>query len=171
MPALFKEGHWRGEAVGKRRSGETFPQEISLSRIDSGGLVCVVRDITERKHEEDRRSAIDRKLLDAQKLESIGVLAGGIAHDFNNLLTAILGNASLALMQSTEVSPLRPYLGNIEKTSLQAAELCKQMLAYSGRGRFQVQRLDLNAVMVDMTHLLQISINKRVSLKFNLAAT
>jgi two-component system, cell cycle sensor histidine kinase and response regulator CckA len=132
-------------------------------------LVCVVRDITERKREEERRLAIDRKLLDAQKLESLGVLAGGIAHDFNNLLTAILGNASLALMQSTDESPLRPYLSNVEKTSLQAADLCKQMLAYSGRGKFIIQRLDLNALIVDMQHLLQISVNKRVVLNFNLA--
>ena len=169
MPTMFKVGRWRGEAVGRRRDGSTFPQEISLSLIESGGLVCVVRDITERKHEEQRRLEIDRKLLDAQKLESLGVLAGGIAHDFNNLLTAILGNANLALMQSSDVAPHRPYIVNIEKTSLQAADLCKQMLAYSGRGKFVIQRLDMSELVNDMTHLLQISVYKRVTLKFDLA--
>ncbi len=168
MPSMFKTGHWRGEAVGRKRDGTKFPQEVSISRIDNGGMVCVVRDITRRKAEEERRLAIDRKLLDAQKLESLGILAGGIAHDFNNLLTAILGNANLALMQCSDVAPQRPYLTNIEKTSMQAADLCKQMLAYSGRGKFVIQRLDLSAVVNDMMHLLQISVHKRVSLKFHL---
>ena len=62
------------------------------------------------------------------------MLAGGIAHDFNNLLTAVLGNASLASLHVTEDGKLRGYLANIEKASLRAAELCKQMLAYSGQG-------------------------------------
>ncbi len=169
IPKLVQAGRWRGEAVGQRRDGTAVSLEISLSRIASGGMVCVVRDITERKLEEERRQAIDRKMLDAQKLESLGVLAGGIAHDFNNLLTAILGNASLALMQSSEDSPLRSHLISIEKTSLQAADLCKQMLAYSGKGRFVVQHLSLNELIEDMTHLLQISINKRVKLTWELS--
>ncbi len=169
MPALQRTGQWRGETIGRRKDGTTFPQEISLSKIENGGLVCVVRDISERRTAEDERLSLERKLLDAQKLESLGVLAGGIAHDFNNLLTAILGNASLAIMQSPETSPLRQYLFNVEKTSLQAAELCKQMLAYSGRGRFQVQRLDLNELVNDMVQLLQISVHKKVVLKFDLA--
>ena len=169
IPKLVQAGRWRGEAVGLKRDGTAVSLEISLSRIASGGMVCVVRDITERKLEEARRQAIDRKMLDAQKLESLGVLAGGIAHDFNNLLTAILGNASLALMQSSEDSPLRSHLTSIEKTSLQAADLCKQMLAYSGKGRFVVQHLSLNELIEDMTHLLQISINKRVKLTWELS--
>ncbi len=169
IPALRESGQWRGETIGRKKDGTSFPQEISLSKIENGGLVCVVRDISERRKTEDERLALERKLLDAQKLESLGVLAGGIAHDFNNLLTAILGNSSLALMHAPEQSPLRPYLLNVEKTSLQAAELCKQMLAYSGRGRFQVQRLDLNELVTDMVQLLQISVHKKVILQFDLA--
>ncbi|MDB6025383.1 MAG: sensor histidine kinase response regulator, partial [Verrucomicrobiales bacterium] len=169
IPALQRAGQWRGESIGRKRDGSTFPQEISLSKIENGGLVCVVRDISGRREAEDERIALERKLLDAQKLESLGVLAGGIAHDFNNLLTAILGNASLALMHAPENSQLRPYLSNVEKTTLQAADLCKQMLAYSGRGRFQVQRLDLNELIMDMVQLLQISIHKKIDLKFELA--
>jgi PAS domain S-box-containing protein len=169
MPVLKRSGQWRGETVGQKKDGTTFPQEISLSKIENGGLVCVVRDISARRAAEDERIALERKLLDAQKLESLGVLAGGIAHDFNNLLTAILGNASLAIMHSPENSTLRPYLFNVEKTSLQAADLCKQMLAYSGRGRFQVQRLDLNELVRDMIQLLQISVHKKVHLRIDLA--
>jgi two-component system cell cycle sensor histidine kinase/response regulator CckA len=171
MPMFWEKGRWQGEAIGRRRDGTSFPQEISLSRIANGGLVCVVRDITERKLEEERRLAIDRKLLDAQKLESLGVLAGGIAHDFNNLLTAIMGNAGLALMLEPEKPQVKTHLQNIEKTSTQAADLCKQMLAYSGRGKFVIQHLDLNALVTDMQSFLQVSVNKRTALKFELAST
>lgn len=170
MPIMWKNGRWRGEAVGRRHDGSTFPQEISVSKIEGGGLVCVIRDMTERKREEERRQAIDRKLQDAQKLESLGVLAGGIAHDFNNLLTAIIGNADLAMMQTPKDSPLQTYLSNVEKTAMQAAELCNQMLAYSGRGKFVIQSIEINSLINDMISLLQISVHKQVALQFNLAA-
>jgi two-component system, cell cycle sensor histidine kinase and response regulator CckA len=169
LPRLWERGHWHGEAVGRRRDGVTFPQEVSLSRIVGGGIVCVVRDISDRKAAEQNRLALERKLMETQKLESLGVLAGGIAHDFNNLLTVILGNASLARIGLTNTSPLQSHLESIEKTSLQAADLCKQMLAYAGRGRLQIQPLDLNRLVEDMDQLLQISINKRVVLKYDFA--
>jgi len=92
-------------------------------------------DLTDRSLAERERQELERKLLDMQKLESLGVLAGGIAHDFNNLLTAILGNAQLARLQLQGSSPLQQNLLEIERTSIQAADLCKQMLASSGLGR------------------------------------
>src|SRR5207302_4457226 len=113
--------------------------------------------------------ALDRKLRQTQKLESLGVLAGGIAHDFNNLLTGILGNANLARIESPPGSAAVPYLDQIEQICLRAADLCRQMLAYAGKGRFVVERLDLNRVVADMTHLLQVSIAKTVVLKLALA--
>ena len=123
----------------------------------------------ERHRVESERQNIERKMVESQKLESLGVLAGGIAHDFNNLLTGILGNASLLRMDLPLASPLLGSVDQIEKTALRAAELCKQMLAYSGKGRFQLQRLDLARLVEDTTHLLQISISKKVVLKFNFA--
>jgi two-component system, cell cycle sensor histidine kinase and response regulator CckA len=118
-------------------------------------------DITDRLRTEEA-------LRSAQKLESLGVLAGGIAHDFNNLLTAMLGNLNLAQLQSSPVSPIQPYLENMEKTVLRAAELTKQMLAYSGKGRFVVRTLDLNHAVEELTHLLSVSISKQVSLRYHL---
>jgi two-component system cell cycle sensor histidine kinase/response regulator CckA len=129
------------------------------------GRVCFGLDYTEKKRQEEQRLALERKLLDSQKLESLGVLAGGIAHDFNNLLTAILGNANLAAMRLEDENPARGYLTNIEKTSLRAAELCKQMLAYSGKGRFAMQYLDLNEVVRETLDLLEVSITKKASLR------
>jgi two-component system cell cycle sensor histidine kinase/response regulator CckA len=128
-------------------------------------------DLTERSLAERERHDLERKLLDMQKLESLGVLAGGIAHDFNNLLTAILGNAQLAKLQMLRSSPVHQYLMEIERTSLQAADLCKQMLAYSGQGKVETRLLDLNRMIRDMSQLLRISVAKKVQLSFDLAHT
>jgi PAS domain S-box-containing protein len=133
---------------------------------DANGRVARIvgfsQDITQAKQAEEA-------LRQAQKLESLGVLAGGIAHDFNNLLTAILGNLNLAQMKSSPESPAQPYLENVERTVLKAAELTKQMLAYSGKGRFVVKPHDLNHVVLEMTHLLNVSISKKVLLRYDLA--
>ena len=98
------------------------------------------RAAMDRAEEEHR--ALERQLLHVQKLESLGVLAGGIAHDFNNLLVSVLGNAGLALAELSPASPVRSRLTDIELAAQRAAELTRQMLAYAGRGRFVVQRVE-----------------------------
>ncbi|MBS3821711.1 MAG: response regulator, partial [Phycisphaerae bacterium] len=104
----------------------------------------------------------------AQKLESLGVLAGGIAHDFNNLLVGILGNADLALTELSPVSPARESVQQIEISARRAADLCRQMLAYSGKGRFVIEPIDLSEVVEEMGHMLTVAISKNVVLKYNL---
>jgi CheY-like chemotaxis protein len=104
-----------------------------------------------------------------QKLESLGLLAGGIAHDFNNLLMAILGNAELALEDLPLDSPGHPSLDNIKEITLRAADLCKQMLAYSGRGKFVIEPVDLSLLAGEMTKLMEVSISKKAVLRYNLA--
>ena len=133
-------------------------------------LLTTFRDLSEQRQHQRQQLALERKLMEAAKLESLGILAGGIAHDFNNLLTGILGNTGLAIMQMSELAPAHGNLENIEKLCLQAADLCKQMLAYSGRGRFVIQKLDLNKLIEEMTQLLRISIARKVVLKFDLAS-
>ena len=105
----------------------------------------------------------------AQKLESLGLLAGGIAHDFNNILMAILGSADLALDELSPMSPARDNLQTIVKASKRAAELAKQMLAYSGKGRFVVEPIDAGGLIEEISHLLEVSISKKSVLKHNLA--
>jgi PAS domain S-box-containing protein len=125
-------------------------------------------DVTERKQAEDERLSMEQQLLHAQKLESLGVLAGGIAHDFNNILMAIIGNADLALMRINKESPVVENLHRIELAAARAADLAKQMLAYSGKGKFVVENLDLNLLLEDMLHMLEVSISKKAVLRFNL---
>jgi len=133
-------------------------------------VIASGQDITDLRRLDAERRALEAKVQHAQKLESLGVLAGGIAHDFNNLLVGILGNASLALMDLEEDSPLREVIADIETTALRAADLTKQMLAYSGKGRFIVRAVDLNALVREMAQLLQTVISKRAVLRFELAA-
>lgn len=143
------------------------PQPQELAAIASSARLAGLA--IERSQTDEARLNLERKLLETQKLESLGVLAGGIAHDFNNLLTGILGNSSLASLELPDGSPIQDYLGQVNQASLRAADLCKQMLAYSGRGRFVVQKLDINHLVEETTHLLQISISKQAVLRFNLA--
>ena len=127
------------------------------------------RETAQRELAEDARRAIEAKVLEVQKLESLGVLAGGIAHDFNNLLVAILGNASLALLDIPEDSPARQSVADIEIASQRAGELARQMLAYSGRSRFQIEPIELAELVRELMTLLQVSIGKSVVIKLDLA--
>jgi PAS domain S-box-containing protein len=110
----------------------------------------------------------EEQMRNAQKLESLGVLAGGIAHDFNNLLVGVLGNASLALTELPDHSPARQFVKDVETSAQRAAELTRQMLAYSGRGKFVVESLSLSQVVREMTQLLGRVISKRARLSLHL---
>jgi PAS domain S-box-containing protein len=105
-----------------------------------------------------------------QKLESLGILAGGIAHDFNNLLLGVLGHAGLARMELAPESPVQNRLEQIETTAQRAAELTNQMLAYSGKGRFVVQPMNLTELVQEMTHLLQTVVSKKAELRVDFAS-
>jgi two-component system cell cycle sensor histidine kinase/response regulator CckA len=131
--------------------------------------VVLVRDITTRRQAEQARLAIERQLLHAQKLDSLGVLAGGVAHDFSNILTAILGNAELALMEVPPDSQARECLVDITTAARRAAGLCRQMLAYSGRGRFVVEPVDLSQLVGEMASLLEVSVPGNATFRCQLA--
>ena len=162
------------EILGTGEQGPgTAWYETRILPIKSGrkveAVILISNDITERRKKEEERMQLADQLMHAQKLESLGVMAGGIAHDFNNLLTGILGSAGLALLDTPGDSPARESIEEIEKASIRAAELCKQMLAYSGKGKFDVKSIDLSSAVRDMGHLLDTSISKKVTLKYNLS--
>jgi two-component system cell cycle sensor histidine kinase/response regulator CckA len=124
--------------------------------------------IAKNKQAQEEKLALERKMLYAQKLESLGVLAGGIAHDFNNILAAILGNADLALYELSPMSPVRSNLQAIVEASKRAAEISKQMLAYSGKGQFVIEPIDAGKIIREMVRLLEVSISKNVVINYNL---
>jgi len=124
----------------------------------------------ERKWAEEDRHGLEAQIQQAQKLESLGVLAGGIAHDFNNLLTGILGNSDLALTHVAPESPVTKHIKQIKTTAERAADLSRQMLAYSGRGSFVIEQIDLSDLVNEMGHLLEVSISKKAVIRYEVAA-
>jgi len=134
------------------------------------GAVTTLQDITAQKLASRELLAVERRLQETQKLESLGVLAGGIAHDFNNLLTGILGNASLARLDLPPgYANVRASLDNLEQATMRAADLCKQMLAYAGKGRFVIQPLNLSQLVRETAELLGVSLGRKASLQLQLA--
>jgi PAS domain S-box-containing protein len=139
-------------------------------RKAEGGVrfLAVTRDVTERRRAELERREIDQRMQQAQKLESLGVMAGGIAHDFNNLLTPILGNTSLALMDLPQDSPVRARLLKVQNATHRAAALTSQMLAYAGEGPLLVEALNLSQLLREMAQLLESAVSGKAALDFDL---
>ncbi|HEY5975733.1 MAG TPA: PAS domain S-box protein, partial [Geobacteraceae bacterium] len=131
----------------------------------SGALLYlgVGRDISQQKQAEEERLSLERQLLHSQKLESLGVLAGGIAHDFNNILAAIIGNLDLTLMDLDPSSPEYVHIERAMKASRRAADLTRQMLAFSGRGLFLLKQINLNDVVRSNAELFRTTVPKTVS--------
>ncbi|HKZ17990.1 MAG TPA: ATP-binding protein, partial [Geobacteraceae bacterium] len=172
-----------------RRKGDSILSEVFCQRLFNGngahlflkvsplhdkngrvvGAIESIRDISDLKRAEEGRLQLERQILQTQKLESLGVLAGGIAHDFNNILTAVMGYAGLALMKLPLTSPVRHCIREIEKASHRAAELCRQMLDYSGKGRFVIETIHPGDLILEMDSLLKSSITKKAVFNLNLA--
>jgi len=132
------------------------------------GIVVTFLDISEQLLAEQEREQMRKQVEHTQRLESLGVLAGGIAHDFNNLLTSVIGNADMALRRLDATSPVVKHLHRIRKASDSAADLCQQMLAYSGQSRLSMEPLNLSELVRDMGELLAISIHKYVEVGYKL---
>lgn len=180
FPKDFWKRHWMDikenlsftiDTFHKKKTGEIYPVELTVNYITYGGkefIFAFAKDVTVRKHLEEERINLEKQLFQAQKMESLGILAGGIAHDFNNILMAIMGNAELGMLKTSDVSPVKPYFESINKASIRAADLCRQMLAYSGKGRFVIQAVNLSEVVEEMDQMLNSSVSKKVDIRLDL---
>ncbi len=137
--------------------------------IYAGGRIEQYYGITDRKLAEQQRRSLEAQMLHTQKLESLGVLAGGIAHDFNNVLTSIIGNTDLVQLELPKDSSAQVLLEDVQASALRAADLCQQMLAYSGKGRFVTEVVDLRREIKEIAQMLRVSISKKTELKFDFA--
>lgn len=151
-PVVRKDGFFRGEWNFVRKDGKEIQTEFALSAIRSSdgsisGLVSVIRDITERKH-------LEEQFRQSQKMEAIGQLAGGVAHDFNNILTVIKGVCQLSLLDIKEGDPLYENLKEIERSAERAANLTRQLLAFSRKQILEPQVLNLNGLIKDLDKML-----------------
>jgi len=134
-------------------------------------LMGTLQDVTDQVLAAEARAQLEAQVHHAQKLESLGLLAGGIAHDFNNLLVGVLSNASLALLDLDDEAPARRVVLEIERTAQRAADLTRQLLAYSGKGRFVVEPLQLSALASEMAQLLRTVVSKDATLELDLEET
>jgi len=130
--------------------------------------VHIISDITDRKKAEADRIALDQQLQQAQKIDSIVLLAGGIAHDFNNILMAILGNIELVLLDENTSSTSWEHLKSAAKAVHKASDLTSQMLAYAGKGRHLLVDACLNDIIKDITPVFGTSISEKISIISNL---
>ena len=134
-------------------------------------MVGIAKDVTVRRRTEQAARKLERQALDAQKTESLTVLAGGVAHDMNNLLMGVLGNADVALADLPSDSLARVCLEDIKLAAQRAGELSRQLLIYSGRRQLEMTKVDLTEIVGEMVRLLGASVAKGAELRFEAQGT
>jgi two-component system, cell cycle sensor histidine kinase and response regulator CckA len=146
-------------------SGEVRHVEVHSGPVSVGDeqlLLSIIHDVTER-------DALEQQLRASQRLEAVGRLAGGIAHEFNNLLTVVLASSEMMVRKAASDSPVRPYVDDLSHAARRAAELTRELLAFSRRQVMQPQALDLNDIVSDMGGLLQRTLGSKVDIELDLA--
>ncbi len=176
MQVLVTEETLRGqEDFFVHKDGRLLPVTCSTAPIRAdgsvAGAVLVVRDVSEQREAEQALREKEEAFRQAQKLESIGVLAGGIAHDFNNLLTGIMGNAGLArrAMVAGRYDRAADMLQDVLKASERAADLTRQLLAYAGKGQFVIQPVDVCKLVTEVSTLIRASISRKITLVMDIS--
>jgi PAS domain S-box-containing protein len=160
-PQLFE---WKA----KDKSGSLFWVEVKMRLVEIAGtsrLMVTVSDITERKQAEADNALLEERLLQAQKMEAIGTLAGGIAHDFNNILTALIGYSSLLQAKMAVNDPLRMYVDQILKSSEMAANLTRNLLAFTRKQVTEPKQINVNSIIQGIEKLLQRLLSEDIELK------
>jgi PAS domain S-box-containing protein len=160
----------RAETIEEELDGRTWsthkfviPRPGGAPRL--GGLSL---DVTQARRTEAERRRLEQQVEQAQRIDSLGVLAGGIAHDFNNLLATILGNVALLRNDAVRGATAEACLADVEWAAQAAAGLCQQMLVYAGRAACVAEPLDLGALVREMAQLLRSSVSRKLGLELRL---
>ncbi|MCB8942791.1 MAG: PAS domain S-box protein [Ardenticatenaceae bacterium] len=162
--AIAPDEYFYADIINVCQDGTPLDVELHGTMIIYHGKphqLAIIRDITERRKTEDA-------LRHSEKLKSLGILAGGIAHDFNNLLMAMMAQSSVAMSKLPSGSTASPHIQKAIKAAERAADLTRQMLAYSGRGHFQRKTIYLNAFIQENLNLFQVALPKQVELVWGL---
>lgn len=169
---LGEQGMARDEVQIRHKSGQIVYVLMSVDLIklaDEPYLLTMAQDITERKQLAAENEQLAAQFYQAQKLESIGRLAGGIAHDFNNLLVPIIGYTELGMLKLSPDSPLYADLKRIKDAGDRAANLTKQILAFSRQQMLEMKPVDLNQVISEFEPMLRRLIGEDINLQLHLA--
>lgn len=153
---------WRGRMFNRRKNGDIYEEESSIAPVrgEAGAVthyIAVKRDVSKER-------ALEAQFRHSQKMEAVGRLAGGIAHDFNNILTAIIGSAQLLGPAVAPASQAAEDVATIIESSLRAAALTRQMLAFSRRQAVENTTFDLNAAVGGIQRMLRRTLGEDVSL-------
>jgi two-component system, cell cycle sensor histidine kinase and response regulator CckA len=168
LETLARGERWSGHLVKKRKDGGPYEEDVTVTPVtDSRGaivnFVVVKRDVT-------REAALQKQLLQAQKMEALGTLAGGIAHDFNNLLQVTLGFSELLLAEKSQRDPEYADLQKIQQAARSGAELVRSLLTFSRKVEPKFMPLDLNQQVRQVEKLLGRTIPKMIDIRLELAA-
>jgi PAS domain S-box-containing protein len=162
---LSKNMSSRRSVLGRRKSGEEFRAEATISKFVEDGettFVAVVRDITERLQ-------LQEQLIHSQKMEAIGALTGGVAHDFNNLLMVIIGNLDLLSDIVSSGSDAKELVESSLTAATSGADLAKSLLAFGRRQALHPEQIDINALMVEQVQLLKRTLGENIVIKLQVA--
>lgn len=168
MPALPNTRHWRGEVDGMTAPGSEIPLELSMTQLEEGGAIIVVRSLVEQKAQARERARLQEQFFEAQKMEALGTLAGGIAHDFNNILSCIMGYASFLREDLPPDETGAGYASNIILAAERARALVGQILSFSRRAPTERAVFAPAKVMTETAGLLRATLSPRVKLDLTL---
>jgi two-component system cell cycle sensor histidine kinase/response regulator CckA len=174
MIEVWKEDRSKGNMINREfsinsKDGKINEIDIRSTFLRDGRAVIVLHDITEKRRAEEEMKSLQEQLRQSQKMEAIGRLAGGIAHDFNNLLTIIKGYSQLSLIELSEDNPLKRNIEHIHTATDRAADLVRQLLAFSRRQILEMKVLDLNTTLANLHNMLRRLIGEDIELTTVLA--
>lgn len=164
IPALRRDHRWHGVAIGQTVSGAPVEQEVSLTLLDDGGILCIARDVTATRAEQRARRLLEEQLLVAQKMEAVGRLTSGFAHDFNNVLASIQGYAEILRDDAPEASPARRFSGQILTATKRGRALVERILGFGRPARDHVESCDLGAAVDEAVGLLSGALPPSITL-------
>jgi len=168
---LLDHGHFKDEPVKYiNKSGQSIFALWSAESISLGGrqvMLSLLYDETERKKYEKEQAKLQKQLLQAQKLETVGRLAGGVAHDYNNMLTIITGYSELAMAKVPIHDPLHSDLSEILKAAKRSTEITQQLLAFARKQSIAPKVLDLNEAIENMLKMLRRLIGEDIDLRWH----
>ncbi len=157
------------ETIHRCKVGSDFPVEMTMQLIQTGkspSAGIFVRKVDE--HKQTQKEVIEKRLVQAQRMESLGTLASGVAHDFNNILSAISGYAELAQLRCSAQSKMRQYIDQICTASIRAKNLIKQILTFSKQGESKKQQIDISIVIQETLRLIQATLPSTIEIKQNI---